>query len=80
MQRFHAYVGPALMDMLRTHSDKPNLWAFAGNWEFAENHSVENARQFLLRGLRFHPKSKELYTEVINILTVELVFLRKAHF
>ncbi|KAJ9578497.1 hypothetical protein L9F63_005226, partial [Diploptera punctata] len=65
--RLHSYVGPALMDMLRVHSDKQNLWVFAANWEFTENNSVENARQFLLRGLRFHPESKELYTEAFKL-------------
>jgi hypothetical protein len=50
--------------MLQVHSDKPYLWRFAANWEFEESHSVENARQFLLRGLRFHPESKVLYAEV----------------
>jgi len=50
--------------MLQVHSDKPNLWCFAAKWEFEESQSVENARQFLLRGLRFHPESKVLYAEV----------------
>jgi hypothetical protein len=63
-QRFHSYVSRTLVQMLQVHSDKPNLWRFAANCEFEESHSVENARQFLLRGLRFHPESKVLYAEV----------------
>ncbi|KAJ4445128.1 hypothetical protein ANN_06929 [Periplaneta americana] len=56
-------VGRTLAQMMQVHSDKPNLWSFAAKWEFEENHSVENARQFLLRGLCFHPESKVLYNE-----------------
>jgi hypothetical protein len=50
--------------MLQVHNDKPKLWRFAAKWEFEESQSVENARQFLLRGLRFHPESRCLFTEV----------------
>ena len=63
-QRFHSCVSRTLVQMLQVHSDKPNLWCFAAKWEFEESQSVENARQFLLRGLRFHPESKVLYAEV----------------
>lgn len=50
--------------MTQIHPDKPILWKLAAKWEFEECHSVENARKFLLRGLRFHPDSKLLNTEV----------------
>ncbi|PNF31407.1 U3 small nucleolar RNA-associated protein 6-like protein [Cryptotermes secundus] len=65
--RFRSSVSRTLVQMLQVHSDKPKLWRLAANWEFEESHSVENARQFLLRGLRFHPGSKCLFAEAFRL-------------
>ncbi|KAL0276206.1 UNVERIFIED_CONTAM: hypothetical protein PYX00_003820 [Menopon gallinae] len=56
-----------LVRMLQVHSDKENLWAFAAKWDFEKLNSVETARQFLLRGLRHHPCSELLYTELFKL-------------
>lgn len=56
-----------LVRMLQVHSDKPQLWKLAAKWEFEESQSVENARQFLLRGLRAHPDSRLLYAEAFRM-------------
>jgi len=53
-----------LVRMLLVHNDKPQLWKLAAKWEMEESNSPETARGFLLRGLRFHPDSRVLYTEV----------------
>lgn len=63
-QRFYGYMSHALVQMLQVHSDKATLWRFAARLEYGVSDSVENARQFLLRGLRFHPESRILYAEV----------------
>lgn len=65
--RFHTSVSQMLIRMLQVHADKPNLWVFAAKWEYEQCKSVENARQFLLRGIRFHPESKILYTEFFKL-------------
>ncbi|XP_069701593.1 U3 small nucleolar RNA-associated protein 6 homolog [Periplaneta americana] len=77
--RFFSVVGRTLAQMMQVHSDKPNLWSFAAKWEFEENHSVENARQFLLRGLRFHPESKVLYSEAFRLELQYAARKRKQH-
>ncbi|KAJ1529821.1 hypothetical protein ONE63_006562 [Megalurothrips usitatus] len=65
--RFYSCVSRMLVRMLQVHSDKPQLWKLAAKWEFEESLSVENARQFLLRGLRAHPDSRLLYAEAFRM-------------
>ncbi|XP_026277503.1 U3 small nucleolar RNA-associated protein 6 homolog [Frankliniella occidentalis] len=65
--RFYSCVSRMLVRMLQVHSDKPQLWKLAAKWEFEESQSVENARQFLLRGLRAHPESRLLYAEAFRM-------------
>ncbi|KAG8230908.1 hypothetical protein J437_LFUL002940 [Ladona fulva] len=68
---FKATVSQMLMKMLQFHgSQKPSLWKFAADCEMEAN-SIENARRFVLRGLRFHPESILLYTEAFRL---ELMF------
>ncbi|XP_046992575.1 U3 small nucleolar RNA-associated protein 6 homolog [Schistocerca americana] len=71
---FYASVSRMLVKMVQVHSDKPQMWKLAARWEFEESNSVESARQFLLRGLRFHPDSKLLYTEAFHL---ELAYVKK---
>nr|CAD7261308.1 unnamed protein product [Timema shepardi] len=68
---FYTYISSMLGPMLQAHSDKPFLWKFAAQLEFEDMHSVENARQYLLRGLRFHPECRLLYLEAFKL---ELVY------
>ena len=50
--------------MLKVKSNEPSLWIMAAKWEFEENLSVSNGRDLLLRALRFHPDSIQVYIEV----------------
>lgn len=52
--------------MLQVHQDKPKCWHIAARWEAEEARNVQNARQFLLRGLHFHPDSQLLYTDAFK--------------
>lgn len=52
--------------MLQVHQDKPKCWHIAARWEAEEAHNIQNARQFLLRGLHFHPDSQLLYTDAFR--------------
>lgn len=50
-------------------SNDPSLWIMAAKWEFEDNGSAANGRGLLLRALRFHPESIQLYTEVTRSYT-----------
>nr|CAD7590164.1 unnamed protein product [Timema genevievae] len=67
---FYTCISSMLGPMLQAHSDKPFLWKFAAQLEFEDMHSVENARQYLLRGLRFHPECRLLYLEGLLAITM----------
>ncbi|XP_063228189.1 U3 small nucleolar RNA-associated protein 6 homolog [Bacillus rossius redtenbacheri] len=64
---FHSSASNMLARMLAIHSDKPSLWKCAATVEFEEMNSVENARQYLMRGLRFHPESRLLHLELFKL-------------
>ncbi|XP_046403619.1 U3 small nucleolar RNA-associated protein 6 homolog isoform X2 [Ischnura elegans] len=77
-QRFLSNVSTILVRMLQVHGqERPALWKFAAKWEAEEGHSMENARQFLLRGLRFHPESKLLYAEAFHLELMYAQMLRQ---
>jgi hypothetical protein len=50
--------------MLQVHVNKEELYVAAAKFELEELGNAENARNFMFKGLRFHPKSEYLYTEV----------------
>jgi U3 small nucleolar RNA-associated protein 6 len=61
-------VSNMLERMLRAHSDKPKMYKLAANWEFEEGGNIEKARQYLQKGIRIHPESEMLYTQVNQIV------------
>ncbi|XP_012284127.1 U3 small nucleolar RNA-associated protein 6 homolog [Orussus abietinus] len=69
--RFYNSVSRMIGRMLQIHQDKPKCWYIAARWELEENKNTENAKQFLLRGLHFHPESRLLYTEMFRLELAE---------
>ncbi|KAI9563663.1 hypothetical protein GHT06_011127 [Daphnia sinensis] len=63
--------------LLAVKSNEPSLWIMAAKWEFEENGSAANGRGLLLRALRFHPESIQLYTEAFRLELLEADRLRK---
>ncbi|CAH1793560.1 unnamed protein product [Owenia fusiformis] len=63
--------------MLQIHTRKPELWILAAKWEMEDALSTDNARNFLQRGLRFNPKSKELWRESYRMELLYADKLRK---
>ncbi|KAG8230907.1 hypothetical protein J437_LFUL002939 [Ladona fulva] len=53
-----------LARILQVHGSKsPEYWKFAAQYEMEKRDSLENARQYILRGLKFHPESSILYEQ-----------------
>jgi hypothetical protein len=50
--------------MLKYHGNKEEMWKVAAYWEFLQCGNVETARGFLLTGMRHHPESEFIYSEV----------------
>ncbi|CAG0916680.1 unnamed protein product [Notodromas monacha] len=48
--------------MLAVHGDKPEVWVAAARWEFERNLAADVARKLLLRALKRHPKSHQIYS------------------
>ncbi|EFX76504.1 hypothetical protein DAPPUDRAFT_226035 [Daphnia pulex] len=63
--------------LLAMKSNDPSLWIMAAKWEFEDNGSAANGRGLLLRALRFHPESIQLYTEAFRLELLEADRLRK---
>ncbi|OWR44253.1 u3 small nucleolar RNA-associated protein 6 [Danaus plexippus plexippus] len=62
------YAVSAIIDqMLRVHGDKPKTWQLASKWESKEQNNLENARNFLLKGIHRHPNSDILYLDLFDI-------------
>lgn len=49
--------------LLQVHSKAPKLYVMAAKWEMNENHSFENARKILQRGVLMNPKSDIIWRE-----------------
>ncbi|GAU90343.1 hypothetical protein RvY_02771 [Ramazzottius varieornatus] len=60
--------------MLQLHSDKPEIWIEASDFELSENGSPDSARDLCLKALRWHPKNHELW---LHHLSVELSIATK---
>ncbi|XP_026732506.1 U3 small nucleolar RNA-associated protein 6 homolog [Trichoplusia ni] len=60
--------------MLQIHGDKPKVWQLAAIWESKQLDNLENARNFLLKGLQRHPDSEVLYLELFDIELINLAF------
>lgn len=75
--KWNSSISQIFIKLLKVKSNDPSLWIMAANWEFEENHSVSNGRNLLLRALRFHPNSIEVYTEAFRLELREADRLRK---
>lgn len=51
------------------------MWQMASKWECKEQNNLENARNFLLKGIHRHPESELLYLDLFDI---ELMIAFKA--
>ncbi|KAF9411362.1 hypothetical protein HW555_009809 [Spodoptera exigua] len=60
--------------MLQIHGDKPKIWQLASKWESKEQNNLDNARNFLLKGVHRHPESEILYLELFDIELIDLTF------
>ncbi|CAB3259655.1 unnamed protein product [Arctia plantaginis] len=60
--------------MLQVHGDKPKMWQLASRWESKEQNNLDNARNFLLKGIQRHPDSEDLYLELFDIELIALTF------
>ncbi|XP_015589192.1 U3 small nucleolar RNA-associated protein 6 homolog [Cephus cinctus] len=65
--RFHSSTSRMIGRMLQVHQDKPKCWHIAARWEIEENQNIQNARQYLLRGLHIHPDSRLLYADSFRL-------------
>jgi len=54
-------------EMLKVHTNKPDLWVMGALYEFESNDSPDTARRVMLRGLQFNPDSKLLYLEYFKL-------------
>jgi len=77
--KWDSSVSRVYLRMLQVHNDKPKLWVASAKWEMEEAGSPDNARQIMLRGLRFHPTSRLLHREYLRLelLYVERLLKRK---
>ncbi len=64
-QRWTSSISRIFVRLLAMKSNEPSLWIMAAKWEFEENGSATNGRGLLLRALRHHPESIQIYTEVV---------------
>lgn len=53
--------------MLQVHQNKPKCWHITARWEIEESKNIQNARQFLLRGLHHHPDSQLLLMDAFKL-------------
>lgn len=72
---FDHAISAILGQMLQIHGDKPKMWQMASKWERKEQNNLENARNFLLKGIHRHPESEILYLDLFDI---ELMIAFKA--
>lgn len=77
VQRFYASASRVLDQMLEQHSDKPELFQLAAQWELEECMCVSKARKFLLNGLHIHKESRLLFKEAFKLELIHANNLRK---
>jgi len=75
--KWDSSVSKVYLRTLQVHNDKPNLWVASAKWEMEEAGSPDNARQIMLRGLRFHPTSRLLHREYLRLELLYVERLRK---
>ncbi|OQV22937.1 U3 small nucleolar RNA-associated protein 6-like protein [Hypsibius exemplaris] len=62
---WHPMASQVFIRMLQVHSDKPEVWIKAANFELKENGSPDTARELFMKALRWHPKNEELWREYL---------------
>lgn len=60
--------------MIEVHQDKPECWIIAARWEIEENKNSQKAKQDLLKGLRLHPTSQHLYSDIFQLVHIKKTF------
>ncbi|KAB0795579.1 hypothetical protein PPYR_12418 [Photinus pyralis] len=55
----------AVAHMIKTHSDKPEVWKIAANWHMYDRKDIKTSLVMLLKGLELHKDSRILYMEVL---------------
>lgn len=64
--------------MLQLHGNSNvQLWVMAAKWELEDNHSVDNARQIFLRGIRHHPEDAKLWQEYFRMELLHVLTTRQ---
>ncbi|XP_039251990.2 U3 small nucleolar RNA-associated protein 6 homolog [Styela clava] len=64
--------------MLQLHGNNNiHLWVMAAKWELEDNHSVDNARQIFLRGIRHHPENSKLWQEYFRMELIHVLTTRQ---
>lgn len=71
---FEYAISGIIGQMLQIHGDKPKVWQLASKWESKEQNNLDNARNFLLKGIQRHPDSEVLYLELFDIELITLTF------
>ncbi|XP_047993663.1 U3 small nucleolar RNA-associated protein 6 homolog [Leguminivora glycinivorella] len=64
---FDYAVSAIIGQMLQMHGDKPKMWQMAALWESEEQNNLDNAKNFLLKGIHRHPQACELYLDLFKI-------------
>lgn len=64
---FDELVSGVIGQMLQVHGDKAKMWQMAAKWEQLDQNNLENARNYLLKGIHRHPESSYLYLDLFNI-------------
>ncbi|XP_008559011.1 U3 small nucleolar RNA-associated protein 6 homolog [Microplitis demolitor] len=69
--RFFDNISRMIEKMIEVHQDKPECWIIAARWEIEENKNSQKAKQDLLKGLRLHPTSQHLYSDIFQLILSE---------
>lgn len=51
---------------MEIHKNKQECWIIAARWQIEENKNLQKGKQYLLKGLRLHPTSQDLYSEIFQ--------------
>lgn len=63
-----------LTRVLRMHPTKPELWIYAANYALEERGDINEARNYMQRGLRFCKTSKHLWSEYARL---EMIYIAR---
>ncbi|KAG8041405.1 hypothetical protein G9C98_002393 [Cotesia typhae] len=57
--------------MIEIHKNKQECWIIAARWQIEENKNLQKGKHYLLKGLRLHPTSQDLYSEIFQLILNE---------